>query len=79
MPETSPYAENSKAVKHRKSKGVVGADKNTESPGETDRDSYIAADWNQLYLNMMLSKSNGYSMMPVVGTRTRRISCSVGR
>jgi len=28
---------------------------------------------------MMLSKSNGYSMMPVVGTRTRSISCNVGR
>ena len=25
-------------------------------------------------LNIMLSRSNGYSMMPVVGTRTRRIS-----
>lgn len=31
------------------------------------------------YLNMMLSRSKGYSIMPVVGTRTRRMSCKVGR
>jgi len=31
------------------------------------------------YRKMMLSRSNGYSMIPVVGTRTRRISCSVGK
>lgn len=31
------------------------------------------------YLNMMLSKSNGYSMIPVVGARARSTSCSVGR
>lgn len=31
------------------------------------------------YLNLISSKSNGYSMIPVVGTRTRRMSCSVGR
>lgn len=31
------------------------------------------------YLNRISSKSNGYSIIPVVGTRTRRMSCSVGR
>lgn len=30
-------------------------------------------------LNTMLSRSKGYSMMPVVGTRTRSTSCCVGR
>lgn len=30
------------------------------------------------YRKMMFSKSNGYSMMPVVGTRTRSTSCCVG-
>lgn len=32
-----------------------------------------------LYLKIMLSRSNGYSRIPVVGARARRISCSVGR
>lgn len=32
----------------------------------------------QAYRKMMFSKSNGYSMMPVVGTRTRSTSCCVG-
>lgn len=31
------------------------------------------------HLKMMFSKSKGYSMMPVVGTRTRSTSCWVGR
>lgn len=31
------------------------------------------------HLKMMFSRSNGYSMMPVVGTRTRSTSCWVGR
>lgn len=31
------------------------------------------------YLNLISSKSKGYSMMPVVGTLTRKMSCSVGR
>lgn len=31
------------------------------------------------YLKMMFSRSKGYSMMPVVGTRTRSTSCWVGR
>lgn len=31
------------------------------------------------HLNMMLSRSKGYSMIPVVGTLTRKISCNVGR
>ena len=31
------------------------------------------------YLNIILSRSKGYSMMPVVGTRTRKMSCSVGK
>lgn len=31
------------------------------------------------YLKMMLSKSKGYSMIPVVGARARKISCSVGK
>lgn len=33
----------------------------------------------QFYLNRISSKSNGYSIMPVVGTLTRRMSCSVGK
>lgn len=32
-----------------------------------------------VYLNTIPSKSNGYSKIPVVGTRARRISCSVGK
>lgn len=31
------------------------------------------------HLKIMFSRSNGYSMMPVVGTRTRSTSCWVGR
>lgn len=31
------------------------------------------------YLNIILSKSKGYSMIPVVGTLTRKMSCSVGK
>lgn len=31
------------------------------------------------YLNLISSKSNGYSMIPVVGTLTRSMSCSVGK
>lgn len=31
------------------------------------------------YLKMMLSRSKGYSMIPVVGARARKISCSVGK
>lgn len=31
------------------------------------------------HLNIICSRSKGYSIIPVVGTRTRRISCSVGR
>lgn len=30
-------------------------------------------------LKTIPSKSNGYSRMPVVGTRARRMSCSVGK
>ena len=29
--------------------------------------------------NIIVSKSNGYSMIPVVGALARRTSCSVGR
>lgn len=32
-----------------------------------------------MYLKIILSKSNGYSIMPVVGARALRMSCSVGR
>lgn len=39
---------------------------------------YIIASF-KAHLNMMESKSNGYSIIPVVGTLTRRISCSVGK
>jgi len=31
------------------------------------------------YLNRISSRSNGYSIMPVVGTLTLSMSCSVGR
>ncbi len=31
------------------------------------------------HLNLISSRSKGYSMMPVVGTLTRRMSCCVGR
>lgn len=31
------------------------------------------------YLKRISCRSNGYSMMPVVGTRTRKISCCVGK
>lgn len=31
------------------------------------------------YLNTTFCMSNGYSMIPVVGTLTRRTSCCVGR
>lgn len=31
------------------------------------------------YLNIMESRSNGYSMIPVVGALALKMSCSVGR
>ena len=31
------------------------------------------------YRNIILSKSNGYSMIPVVGALTRKMSCKDGR
>lgn len=34
---------------------------------------------NYFYRKIIESKSNGYSMIPVVGWRARRMSCSVGR
>lgn len=39
----------------------------------------VQEDHHQEYLKIMLSRSNGYSMMPVVGARALKISCSVGR
>lgn len=42
--------------------------------------SPLSADCDRhTYLNRISSKSKGYSIIPVVGTLTRRISCSVGR
>lgn len=43
------------------------------------RHRFEAEQSHMQYLKIMLSRSNGYSMMPVVGARARKISCSVGR
>lgn len=51
--------------------------KNTSLYGKKQAISNINVD--KYYLNIIESKSNGYSIMPVVGTLTLSISCCVGR
>ncbi len=43
------------------------------------QDKFKESGFWRFHLNRISSRSNGYSMMPVVGTLTRRMSCCVGR
>ena len=65
-------------ISRHRSKKNAKADVKCEHALVKPQKMIIFAYW-ATYLNIILSKSNGYSIIPVVGTRTRRISCNEGK